>query len=133
MRVAAMNDGMLDCAAWQAMLEREALAVADACVGVLTREEFAARQGRVLVWRATAEGVRVALRHYGGEVDADVAMLLVAPPEAIGAVLADGLAQVPRLVRRGRLDPYMLRSLEELEDAGLADFVEDFGLVFPRH
>lgn len=128
-----MHAGVLDCDAWRAMLAREALAAADACIGVLTREDFAARRGRLLVWRATPDDVQVALRDYRGEPDGDVAMLLVAPREAIAAVLADGLVQVPQLVRRGRLDPYMLRSLADLEDAGLADFVEDFGLVFPRH
>ena len=69
----------------------------------------------------------------GGELDPDLAMLLVADPDALRAVLADGLAQVPQQVRRGALHPYMLMTLDDLEDAGLSDFVEDFGLVFPRH
>ena len=87
----------------------------------------------MLVWRGTDEGTSVALRGYRGELDGDLAMLLVADPDALLAVLADGLAQVPQQVRRGKLHPYMLMTLDDLEDAGLADFVEDFGLVFPRH
>lgn len=129
----AMTDGVLDCAAWKMMLDREDLAAAEASVGVLTKDEFAARTGRVLVWRGTSHGASVDLRDFRGEFDADVAMLLVADCDALSAVLAAGLAEVPLLVRRGKLHPYMLRTLEDLEDAGLADFVEDFGLVFPRH
>ncbi|NMG30083.1 hypothetical protein [Aromatoleum evansii] len=129
----ATTDGVLDCAAWKAMLDREDLGAADASVGVLTKDEFAARSGRVLVWRGTPCGASVALRDFRGNFDADVAMLLVAERDALAAVLADGLGEVPQLVRRGRLHPYMLRTLEDLEALGLAEFVEDFGLVFPRH
>ncbi|KON82352.1 hypothetical protein PA01_06470 [Azoarcus sp. PA01] len=128
-----MSDALLDCAAWKAMLDREGVSAADASIGVLTKADFAARRGSVLVWRGTAEGASVALRGYRGEFDADLAMLLVADRDALAAVLAGGLAQVAPLVRCGKLHPYMLRTLEDLEDAGLADFVEDFGLVFPRH
>ena len=126
-------DGVLDCAAWKAMLDGEAVAPADAFVGVLAKDDYAARSGRLLVWRGTASGASVALRAFHGDFGADVAMLLVADHDALAELLADGLASVPRLVRRRRLDPYILRPLDALEDAGLADFVEDFGLVFPRH
>jgi hypothetical protein len=37
------------------------------------------------------------------------------------------------LVRQGRLHPYMLKTMDELEAAGLVEFVEDLGLVFPKH
>ncbi|MCK0511653.1 hypothetical protein [Aromatoleum buckelii] len=128
-----MSDELLDCASWKAMLDREGVRAADAAVGVLTKHDFAARHGSMLVWRGTPDGADVSLRGYRGDFDADVAMLLVADRDALAAVLADGLAQVAPLVRCGKLHPYMLRTLEDLEDAGLADFVEDFGLVFPRH
>lgn len=128
-----MNDAILDCARWKAMLDREGLAAADASVGVLTKHDFAARRGSVLVWRGTGDGASVALCGYDGEFGDDVAMLLVADRDALAELLADGLAQVAPLVRCGKLHPYMLRTLEALEDVGLSDFVEDFGLVFPRH
>jgi len=38
-----------------------------------------------------------------------------------------------QLVRQGKLDPYMLKTMGQLEAAGLADFVEDLGLTFPKH
>lgn len=129
-----MGDPFLDCASWQAMLDREDLPASDAHVGVLKREAFASRHGKLLVWRGTKEdGARVSLREYSGEPGADVAVLLVADDEAVQALLAEGLPKVPLLVRRGKLHPYMLMAMEQLEDNGLADFVEDLGLAFPKH
>lgn len=128
-----MSETLLDCSAWKAMLDREGIAAADAYVAVVTRDDYAARRGNVLVWRGTGDGARTEVRAYDGRLAADVAMLLVADPEALGALLAAGLAEVPHLVRRGKLHPYMLMTLDGLDAVGLADFVEDFGLVFPRH
>ena len=128
-----MNDSFHDCASWQAMLEREGIPAADAYIGVLEKHDFASRQGRLLVWRGTRDGVQVSLREYTGEADADVAMLLVADAEAVQAMLAHGLPKIPLLVRRGKLHPYMLMTMDKLEKIGLADFVEDLGLVFPKH
>jgi hypothetical protein len=129
----APDDGFLDCAAWRAWLEREVLPSAAAWVGVLRRDEFARGRGKLLVWQTGEDGVRVALREYRGAVAADVALLLVADNAALGELLAHGAARIRPLVRRGRLHPYMLKTLDELGDVGLADFVEDLGLVFPRH
>lgn len=129
----ALEDGFLDCGAWRTWLEREALPNATAWVGVLRRDEFAVGRGKLLVWRADAGGVQVALRDYRGAAGADVALLLVADHEALGELLAQGLARLAVLVRRGRVQPYVLKTLDELDAAGLADFVDDLGLVFPRH
>lgn len=128
-----MADRFLDCVRWQAMLEHEGIPAADAHIGVLGKEDFASRRGKLLLWRGTAQAVLVSLREYNGEPDADVAMLLVADDDALQALLAQGLAMIPLVVRRGKLLPYMLKTMNELEAAGLADFVEDLGLVFPKH
>lgn len=127
------KDGVLHCAAWRAWLEREALPSASAGIGVLLREDFARGCGTLLVWRIDGEDVHVALREHRGGFDPDVALVLVGDAETLGDLLAHGVAQMRSLVRRGRLQPYMLKTLDELDDAGLADFVEDLGLVFPRH
>lgn len=129
----ALDDGFLDCMAWRAWLEREALPSASAWIGVLRRGEFACGRGTLLVWRTDDEGVHVALRGYHGTFEPDVALLLVADNEALGELLAHGTARIRPLVRSGRLQPYVLKTLDELSDAGLADFVDDLGLVFPRH
>ncbi|MBA3904339.1 MAG: hypothetical protein C0522_11830 [Rhodocyclaceae bacterium] len=128
-----MDDSFLDCTRWQAMLDREGIPAADAYIGVLGKDDFASRQGKLLVWRGTKQAVLVSLLEYNGEQDADVAMLLVADDDALQSLLAEGLAMIPLLVRRGKLQPYMLKTMNELEVAGLADFVEDLGLIFPKH
>ena len=115
------------------MLDREGIPAADAYIGVLGKDDFASRQGKLLVWRGTKQAVLVSLLEYNGEQDADVAMLLVADDDALQSLLAEGLAMIPLLVRRGKLQPYMLKTMNELEVAGLADFVEDLGLIFPKH
>lgn len=128
-----MNDRILDCTAWKAMLDREGLSAAEASIGVLTKDDFAARRGRLLVWRGTDDGASVSLRAYSGTFDPDLAILLVIELEALRELVANGLVRAPQLARSGRLHPYMLMSLDNLEDAGLSDLVEALGLAFPRH
>lgn len=122
-----------DRSAWQAMLEAAELPEATAWTGLLRRADFGARHGQMMLWRRDASGVQITVRAYDGAAGDDVAMLLVVADEAVAQLLADGLAQLPALVRGGTLHPYMLMTLDGLYDAGLADFVEELGLVFPRH
>lgn len=139
------EDDFFDCAAWQAMLDREAAGAAVAisgCIGLLRRDDFTRRSGTLLVWtglagkgdgkppraRLTAE-----IRAYRGTPDADVFLLLVAAAETLQRLQEEGLPALPALVRRGKLDPYMLKTMDELEEAGLADLIEDLGLTFPKH
>ena len=63
----------------------------------------------------------------------DVAVLLVADEESMLQLRARGFAALPPLIRQGRLHPYILKTLDQLEDAGMMDFIEDLGLVFPKH
>lgn len=130
---ALMEDGFLDCASWQAMLDREGMPASSASVGLLRRNDFTARRGTLLLWRSDAEGCRAVLREYSGQAGGDVAVLLVADEEALAALREGGWAPLPALIRQGRLHPYMLKTMDELEEAGLAEFVEDLGLVFPKH
>lgn len=123
----------LDCELWRRWLERERLPHAQAYVGVVDRADFDARCGRMLVWRSATDGVDVALRDYRVEGDPDIAMLLVLDETGERGLLEDGLEGIGRLVRQGRLHAYMLMTLDRLDDVGLADFVEDLGLVFPKH
>ncbi|MEZ5614277.1 MAG: hypothetical protein R3E35_03545 [Rhodocyclaceae bacterium] len=115
------------------MLEREGLPASSASIGLLRRDDFAARRGTLLLWRNDSAGCRAVLSEYNGATAEDTAVLLVADAEALAALREGGLAPLPALVRQGRLHPYMLKTMDELEDAGLAEFVEDLGLVFPKH
>ncbi|MBK7135128.1 MAG: hypothetical protein IPH73_02505 [Rhodocyclales bacterium] len=128
-----MRDGFFNRAGWQSMLDREGMPMSTASIGLLRREDFAARCGTLLLWRRDAEGCRADLREYNGAAGDDVAVLLVADDAALAALREGGLAPLPALVRQGRLHPYMLKTMDELEAAGLVEFVEDLGLVFPKH
>ena len=128
-----MENDFLDRAGWQVMLDREQAPDASACIGVLRRNEFVARQGTLLLWCGNAGGMQAAYREYQGDAGSDVAVLLVVDDDALQALRARGLMSIPALVRAGRLHPYMLKTLDQLESAGLADFVEDMGLTFPKH
>lgn len=115
------------------MLDREQTPNASACISVLRRNEFASRQGTLLVWRGAPGGMQADFRAYQGAAGGDVAVLLVVDDDAVQALRTRGLATIPALIRAGRLHPYMLKTMDELESAGLADFVEDMGLTFPKH
>jgi len=115
------------------MLDREGMPPSDAAIGLLRREDFAARRGTLLLWRNDAAGRRAALREYSGAAGADVAVLLVADADALAALREGGWGVLPGLIRRGRLSPYILKTMDELEAAGLAEFVEDLELAVPRH
>lgn len=128
-----MEDDFLDCAGWQSMLDREGMPASSASIGLLRRNDFTARCGTLLLWCSDTEGCRAVLREYNGRAGDDVAVLLVADGDALAALRKDGWAPLPGLIRQGRLHPYMLKTLDELETAGLAEFVEDLGLVFPKH
>lgn len=128
-----MEDDFLDRAAWQAMLDREQTPAASACIGVLRRQEFAAKRGTLLAWRGTADQMQAEFRPYQAPAESDVAVLLVIAEDAVKILQTQGAAAIPALVRGGRLHPYMLKTLDGLEAAGLADFVEDMGLTFPKH
>jgi hypothetical protein len=128
-----MDDGFLDCAGWQAMLVREGMPTSGAAIGLLRREDFAARRGTLLLWRNDAEGCCADLCEYSGQCGEDVAVLLVADGAALAALREGGWAVLPGMIRRGSVHPYILKTMDELEAAGLADFVEDMELAVPRH
>lgn len=128
-----MKNNFLDRAAWQDMLDREQTPETSGCIGLLRRSDFASHQGTLLVWCGKAGGMEADFRAYGGSAGSDVDLLLVADDDALQALRTQGLAALRSMVRTGRLHPYMLRTMDELESAGLADFVEDMGLTFPKH
>ena len=54
---ALMQDGFLDCAGWQSMLDREGMPVSSASIGLLRRDDFTARCGTLLLWRSDSRGL----------------------------------------------------------------------------
>ncbi len=128
-----MDDGFLNCTPWQAMLNREGMPASTASIGLLRRDEFVARRGILLLWRSDADGCHANLREYNGQCGDDVAVLLVTDANALADVLEGGWAALPGMIRRGRLSPFILKTMDELEAVGLAEFVEDLELAVPRH
>lgn len=121
------RDPFFDVGAWSTMLAGESDPPPDGCLGIVRRDDFSGRRGGLLVLRSG----QPEYREFTGA--SQVAILLVADDEAFVMLQQAGLAALRPLVRQGHLHPYMLKTLAEIEDLGLADFVEDLGLVFPRH
>jgi hypothetical protein len=130
---ASDGDFFLDCARWQEMLDREAGFAAGACVGVLRRGEYAARLGTLLLWKWQGSAMRASTCAYAGTLDPEVAVLLVADNSFAAIAQAEGLSSLRVLIRQGRLHPYILKTMDELEAGGLEDFIEDLWLTAPHH
>jgi len=86
-----------------------------------------------VILRKEASGMRALIREHSGEFGPDVAVLLVVDDVAIEALQTQGLASARTLVRQGKLQPYILKTMDQLEAAGMEDLIEDLGLTFPTH
>lgn len=120
---------------WTDRLERDCagLGPSSLAIGLMTRAEHGTRDGKVLTWRRAEHGFQAEWRTYRGEPDPDLGVLLVGTEDGLRRLQAEGLGVVATLVRTGQLLPYILKSTDELEQAGLMEFIEDLGLVFPKH
>ena len=129
------EDAFLDCTRWQTMLEQlsDSGIALGAGIGLLRKEAFAARKGSLVILRQEASKMRALIREYSGEPGADVAVLLVLDAAAVDTLQTRGLTAARALGRRGSLQPYILKTMDQLEAAGLDDFIEDLGLTFPTH
>jgi len=125
----------LDCSLWQATLEQLSGAgiTPGAGIGLLRKESFAAKRGSLLVLRKEASGMRALIREYSGEPGVDVAVLLVVDAAAVETLQTQGMVSARALVRQGSLQPYILKTMDQLEAAGMDDLIEDLGLTFPTH
>lgn len=123
----------LDCARWQSMLCEETSFGPGACVGVLRRDDFAARNGSLLLLKWQDDAMQALTRPYAGSMDQDIAVLLVTDEAAAITMQQQGLASLRILVRQGKVHPYILKTMAELEAGGLEDFIEDLWLTAPHH
>ena len=98
-------------------------------IGFLTRDDYAARRGRLLVW----EPAGFSTRPYTAALTDDLGLLFVADANDIDRLRREGLAELPLLLRQRRCDQYILKTMEALEAAGLGEFIENLGLNFPIH
>lgn len=120
------------------MLEHEGGSYAQAqdrpvAVGLLQRQDYCAGKGTLLVWELHTDGLHASYRPYSGKNPQDLGLLLVADAADLQRLRSEGLASLALMIRQRRFDPYILKTMDALEEAGLADFVEDLGLNFPIH
>lgn len=87
----------------------------------------------MVILRKTASGMHAFVRNYSGEPGLDVAVLLVLDAVAAQSLQTLGFASARTLVRQGNLQPYILKTMDQLEASGMDDFIEDLGLAFPKH
>ncbi len=127
----------LDAASWQTVLA----ALPDIAPGVgagttvafVGSEDFASNSGSAWLWRPGGASRQPESHAYRGGFAQEWGMLLVVSGSALDTLCAKGDSCIAALVRRGEIRPFLLHAIEDLETAGLADFIESLGLVFPRH
>jgi len=129
------DDHFPDRTRWQTLREQlsGSAMLPGAAVGILRKESFASRSGKLVVLHGAPSPTPVLVREYSGEPGADVAVLLVVDFAAVDTLQDRGLTAVRALARQGKVLPYMLKTMEQLEAAGMADLIEDLGLTFPTH
>lgn len=124
----------LDVGRWRtALADADSLRGAALPVALLRSEDFACGRGTMLLLAGEGASAAPLLAPYDPACHARLGLLLVADEPALAALLEAGAAVLPALVRRGGLRPFVLRPFDELDAAGLAEFVDELGLVFPRH
>lgn len=134
MSEATAAEPFFDVRRWQACLGKaDSLCGAGLPVALLRSEDFARGCGTMLLLTGDGAAAIPMLTEYDSACHGSLGLLLVADGPAVAALLDEGWTCLPALVRRGALRAFVLRTLDELEAAGLAEFVDDLGLVFPRH
>lgn len=96
-------------------------------------DDYAAKRGMAWLWWPANPPRAVQHCDYDGWFAADWGMLLVMSEAALETVCAQGESCLARLVRRGAIMPFLLRERDELEAAGLIDFIETLELATPKH
>ncbi len=131
----------LDAASWRKLLA----ALPDTAPGVgpgvgagptvafVTSEDFASKSGSAWLWRPGSASRQPESQAYSGSFAQEWGMLLVLGESVLDTLCAAGGSSIAALVRRGEIRPFLLHAMEDLETAGLADFIESLGLAFPRH
>ncbi|MDA8257675.1 MAG: hypothetical protein M0Z99_18930 [Betaproteobacteria bacterium] len=127
----------MDEARWSRLLERlpevEETAGAPLAVAFINSADYAAKRGQAWLWwpgsRARATGPVA----FDGRFPADWGLLLVMNDMAIAKVGADGTACMAHLARLLDIKPFVLQQRDELEAAGILEFIETLELATPKH
>jgi len=138
--------------AWQQMLDRHRELFCDMApgsrIGLMRRDgthagrraaaRFAtdadAPAATLLTWECGEQGMRAGYAPCRHPRELRLDLLLVADDEALetigGHIEGDALAVLKGLIRRGNVLFYVMRTKQELQDAGYEDFLDSLGLAF---
>lgn len=143
-----------DLESWQDMLDRHAELftemVPGSAVGIVARSgsglhpgkhvaalNMAGGSGAMLVWQIRGgdmAGMLAIQRQYEGFKQANVDLLFVADEAALVAIRealqGDTLSIMKRLIRKGNIMFYVMKTKYQLQDAGYEDFLDSLGLAF---
>ena len=139
---------------WQAMLDRHAELFTEmtpgSAVGIVPRAGSGIHPGKhvaglvnagggseMLVWQIRdghEAGMLAIRRSYTGFKQANVDLLFVADDVALAtiedALQAETLSIMKRLIRKGNIMFYVMKTKYQLQDAGYEDFLDSLGLAF---
>lgn len=130
---------LADLPAWEAMLARHAAtfaALQPGCsLGLVPKADTERRPGRVLVWtRTDRESMRAEVRTFTGFKDCSVDILFAAEDEGLAAIhralAGQPLAEMKTALRRGELFLFVMKSRDQLIEAGWDEFLETLGLAY---
>lgn len=130
---------LADIPAWETMLARHATtfaALQPGCsLGLVPKADTENRRGRMLVWnRSGGECMNAEVRPFTGFKECGVDILFAAEDQGLAAIhgaLADRpLKEMKAALRRGELFLFVMKSRDELIDAGWDEFLETLGLAF---
>jgi len=133
------HEMLADTPAWEAMLASHAAtfaALQPGCsLGLVPKADTERRPGRMLVWeRCDGERMKAEVRPFTGYQGCGVDILFAAEDEGLAAIhrrLADRpLGEMKSALRRGELYLFVMKSRDQLIDAGWDEFLETLGLAY---
>lgn len=126
----------LDEASWRQVLEvlpeaegevSEALAVA-----FINSDDYASKCGPAWLWWP-GDTKSTERCDFDGRYPSEWGMLLVMSEHAMETVCSVGESSLAGLVRRLQIKPFLLKQRDDLETAGILDFIETLELATPKH
>ena len=127
----------MDEARWSLLLERlpevEEAAGPPLAVAFIDNADYAAKRGQAWLWWPGSRAHATGPVAFDGRYPADWGLLLVMNDMAIERVGADGTACMAHLARLLDIKPFVLRQREELDAAGILEFIETLELATPKH
>jgi hypothetical protein len=102
-------------------------------VAFIGSDDHAAKSGQAWLWWPGSRTRIPGPVAFDGSYPADWGLLLVMNDTAMATVGAGGTACMAHLARCLDIKPFVLRQREELEAAGILDFIESLELATPKH